>query len=395
MDFYIQMGHGMQSICKELLTSWGGGTAILSPLNIPQDKISSYSASLKKINGHVLFDPQMYSPRKYHKNLDKYTYWPKAGITSIEMGEYEATLKQLLDINNQIQSDGMILPSSSVGKINDLWGRVQSLIALQARKLTSTVPLIHTIALSNPVLDDETQVENIIHYASQWDVDGVYIVCEHPEKYYLVEKPLWVSNLLALVAGIKRTGKKVIVGYASHQLLCMALAKCDAIAAGNFLNVRWFQPQHFETIEETEPSRRAKWYYCPQAFSEYKVTYLDVAHKYNLLSRMAPPPEMANEYSKVLFSGAVPSSTNYKERDSHLHYLHCLKIQCNSATKPTFKETRDSHLALLQTAAHLINGLHNEKIKGQDRDFGDIVDVIEAAISLYDKEFGFAMSQEW
>ena len=36
----------------------------------------------------------------------------------------------------------------------------------------------------------------------------------------------------------------------SHQLLCMALAKCDAIASGNFLNLRWFQPEHFETIDD-------------------------------------------------------------------------------------------------------------------------------------------------
>ena len=51
---------------------------------------------------------------------------------------------------------------------------------------------------------------------------------------------------MSLVAGIKRLGKEVVVGYANHQMLPLALAKCDAIAARNFLNVHWFQPEQFE-----------------------------------------------------------------------------------------------------------------------------------------------------
>jgi hypothetical protein len=59
------------------------------------------------------------------------------------------------------------------------------------------------------------------------------------------------------------------------------------------------------------------------------------------------------------------------------------------------KERGDSHLTLLRTASLLITGLRNEKIKGQDRDFGEIVDVVEAAISLFNKEFGYPLAQEW
>jgi hypothetical protein len=187
----------------------------------------------------------------------------------------------------------------------------------------------------------------------------------------------------------------VIVGYASHQMLLLALAKCDAIAAGNHLNVRWFQPEHFESVENNSISKRSTWYYCPQALSEYKVTYLDVAKRSGVLSSMAPPPTMMNEYSKALFEGAAPSSTNYKEGDSFKHYFHCLKAQCELANRPSYEETREKLFLQLETAARFISGLHNFKIKGQDRDFGDIVDANEAAIQIFDKEFGFVMSQEW
>jgi len=395
MQLYIQMGHQMQGICRDLSSLWGGSTTILSPLNLEESKLPYFAQSLRKVNGQVLLDPQLFSPRKHHKNLEQYSYWPKSGITNIELGDYGEILRLLNQLNDQVQSEAFILPSNTTGAISDIWNKAQNSISNQARTIAGRKKLIHTIALSKDVLSDESRVESIIQYASQWDVDGVYIVCEHPERYYLVDKPLWVTNLLLLVAGMKRIGKSVIVGYASHQMLCLALAKCDAISAGNFLNVRWFQPERFETNDNNEPSRRAKWYYCPQAFSEYKVTYLDVAKRAGLLSRMEPPASMANTYSNVLFGGAMPSLTGYNETDSHRHYLHCLKAQCDMASKSSYEETRDAHLALLVTASKLTTGLQKGKIKGQARDFSEIVDVIEAAISIFDKEFGFVLSHEW
>jgi len=396
MQFYIQMGHGMQNLCRELCEVWQGTTVILSPQNIyPTVKLAPFAASLKRMNGQVLFDPQLYSPRKYHKNLQKHSYWPLSGVTSIELGESRELITALADINSEIGAESFILPSHIANRIDERWGRVQAAIADQARQIAVGQSLMLTVALGKGVLVDDSQVESITQYANQWDVEGVYIVCEHPERYYLVDKPIWMANLLSLVAGIRRLGKNVIVGYANHQMLPLALARCNAIAAGNFLNVRWFQPEHFETMESAEPSRRSTWYYCPQALSEYKVTYLDVAKRANILPALAPPPMMANEHSQVLFAGAMPSSTNYKEGDSFKHYLHCLKLQCELASKRTYGETRDALFAQLETAASLINGLHNERIKGQDRDFGEIVDVNEAAIQIFDREFGFAMSQEW
>lgn len=74
MNFYIQMGHGMQSICRELTEAWSGSTVVLSPLNITQENLTPFVKSLHKVKGQVLLDPQMYSPRKYHKNLQQYSY---------------------------------------------------------------------------------------------------------------------------------------------------------------------------------------------------------------------------------------------------------------------------------------------------------------------------------
>lgn len=46
------------------------------------------------------------------------------------------------------------------------------------------------------------------------------------------QNPIWFTNLLSLVAGLKLLEKEVIVGYANHQMLALACTGVDAIATG-------------------------------------------------------------------------------------------------------------------------------------------------------------------
>ena len=396
MNLYIQMGYGMQGLSKELCKVWSGATVILSPKNIyPSERLATYAASMHNLNGKVLFDPQLYSPLKYHKNLQQHEYWPSSGTTDMQLGDYNELLKALDKVNVEIGSEAFILPSTITNSIDERWGEQQRAIISQAREISSHEKLMLTVALGEDVLNNEHETETIVQFAMQWDVNGVYIVCEHPKRYYFVEKPIWIANLLSLVAGLKRQGKTVIVGYASHQMLPLALAKCDAIASGSFLNTRWFQPESFETAVSEEQSRRSTWYYCPQALSEYKVTLLDIANRQNILHAIAPPPMMANDYSSILFAGATPSSTNFNEGSSFRHYLYCLKIQCELASKPSYVETRNALFAQLETADRIISGLRAQRISGQSRDFSEIVDTNAAAMHSFDMEYRYALSREW
>ena len=101
-------------------------------------------------------------------------------------------------------------------------------------------------------------------------------MAEHPTSDYLADDPLWLGNLLNLSAGLKLQGREVVVGYCSHQMLCLAAANVDAIASGTFLNVRSFSTNRFQQPEEDSKGKRANWYYCPQALSEYKIAFLDL-----------------------------------------------------------------------------------------------------------------------
>lgn len=395
MELYLQMGHGMQQLCLDLFSEWKHGTVVLSPMNIAPNRIAAYSARVKKAGGNILFDPQLYYPRKYQKKLLLYPYWPQEGITLLENGAFDTVIDSLLQINDDLGTAFILLPSFTTAKVDSIWNKLQTSIIMAARQKDHQAKLYQTIALSNQVMIDENQIEEIVSFAEGWNADGFYIVCEHPSNEYLVSNALWVSNQLALVAGLKRLGKKVIVGYSNHQQLCLAAAKCDAIASGTFRNVRWFQPEHFETVESDEASQRARWYYCPQALTEFKITFLDIAQRMSLLSMMSTAGSMQNSYSEMLFAGAIPSSTGYRESDSFKHYLWCLNEQCNIATRSTYKETLDAQLMMLDTAEQILTSLHDKRIKGQDRDFLDIVSINQAALSAHDMAYQYSLSQEW
>jgi hypothetical protein len=110
---------------------------------------------------------------------------------------------------------------------------------------------------------------------------------------------------------------------------------------------------------------------------------------------MMPPPHMKNPYSNVLFEGELPSSTNFNKSDSIKHYLHCLKRQCENHIQSSYAQTHGEISVYLATASMLIRGLRSLKIRGQQRDFSDIIEVIEAAVSIFDIEYGFVLAQEW
>ena len=92
-------------------------------------------------------------------------------------------------------------------------------------------------------------VEEILFQIEKFDIKGFYIIAETPNRQYLVEEPLWLSNITQLCAGLKLDGRKVIMGYGNHQMLCLSCTGIDAIASGNFLNVRSFANK-FEKTEE-------------------------------------------------------------------------------------------------------------------------------------------------
>jgi len=399
VELYLQFGYGMMEHCRSLISQWGGGTAILSPRDLNDEQLSRLAATITKLpSGRVLLDPQFYLPHSDHERLCSHDYWPKDYQTH-EFWQGGQALTDLLTklnrLNQQLGCTEFILPGLHAATIDDDWLETQRAIMEEVDARAPNMPVLATIALSADAVRNQDQVALLLERSEEWKPRGYYIVCEHPNGRYLADDPIWLANILDLAAGFKLRGAKVILGYCNHQMLIAAATKADAIASGTWMNVRSFPPDKFRVAYDEEIKQRTTWYYCPQALSEYKIPFLDFANSRGVLQLMAPPKDLDGGFVTALFGGAQPTTVGFSEQAAFRHYLHCLHGQTAAAMRQTFDETVDHHRASLATARSLLTQLQAAAVRGQLRDFTEILDVNEAALSLLLTTRGPMLRRRW
>ncbi|NLN72539.1 MAG: hypothetical protein GX137_07150 [Thermoplasmatales archaeon] len=397
MDLYFQFGHGMMDLCRNLIRAWESGTVILSPRDLNGEQILRFANDIKRINGRLLLDPQLYEPRANHHRLTQHDYWPVDYDTNIFLGGLglRNLLVGLRKLNDAAQTDAYIIPGLYCDRFDDDWLTFQQSIIDESSNVFNGKPQLATICLSGETLRNEEQIEMLLNCSESWDVEGYYVVPERPHGQYLVDDPLWLTNLLVLCSGLKLQKRQVIVGYCNHQMLCLASANVDALASGTWLNVRTFSTAKFIEAADDNKSRRAKWYYCPHALSEFKLAFLDMGHRAGIIETMRPDPAIGSNYADILFTGALPTSTNYSETESFRHYLQCLHTQCLNARGDSFRKTIDNHNLILTTAEGFLNQFHECGVRGQDRDFANYIDVNRSAIAGLVRSRGFVLDRQW
>jgi hypothetical protein len=241
----------------------------------------------------------------------------------------------------------------------------------------------------------QDQLDKLLEKTEEWGLDGYYVIAAHPDGEYLVDDPVWLSNLLSFCAGLKLQKKEVILGYSNHQMLACASAGIDALASGTWMNVRSFNLDKFFTPDPDDIKRKRTWYYCPQALTEVKPEFLDIAFQRSILKSLAPLPEYNSNYADMLFSGAIPTTTAYNEPTSFKHYLSCLYSQCEIASKISFDDTINHQRKILKDAKKLIDFIHKHGVRGQKRDFEDYIDVNLSAIDTFEADKGFLLKRMW
>jgi hypothetical protein len=387
------MGH-----TEELLKKWGGGTVILSPRDLEDAQLVKMAEKARKAGGEALLDPQCFLRDADHHRLTKHEYWKtyKACSTSNILTGNGARnlLKTLGELDRRLKLERHILPGLMASEVDKDWLGFHEQMIQAGQKEFPTETLLATVALSTEAIRDETQVESLIERATKWPVAGFYVVAEASSQY-LVDDPSWLANVLILASGLKLLGKTVIVGYANHQLLCLAAGNIDAMASGTWLNVRAFPTKKFYMRPEDEQSRRTTWYYCPQALSEYKITFLDIAMRNGVLDLMKPDSSLGSSYADPLFGGAQPTTVGWKESQAFRHYLTCLHGQCQQATAGSFDDAVKKHKALLDTAKPVLKKLEDNGVFADYRSLGPILNVNRGALITFERARGPRLRREW
>jgi hypothetical protein len=398
MEMFLQFGYGMMEHCRHLIREWDGGTVILSPRDLDAEQLIRFASSVHPLSGgKVLLDPQFYLPHADHARLCEHSYWPEDYSTNAfwEGPALAILLRKLSLLNVSVSSEAFILPGVLAAAIDADWLKMQRAILTEATALAQPLPLYMTIALSAEATRNTDQVTALMDAAESWSPAGYYLVFEHPNGDYLVEDPIWLANVLDIVAGLKLRGAKVIVGYCNHQMLVCACAKADFICSGTWMNVRSFPPDKFRSSYEEEIKQRTTWYYCPQSLSEYKILTLDLALRLGVLQQLRPVAALDNPYIAPLFSGPQPSSVGFAEPAAFRHYLHCLRLQSLAAAQDTFDDTVAAHHSMLDAAEQLLRTLSRAGISGQQRDFREIVGVNRGALAALVTTRGPLLRRRW
>lgn len=397
MDLHLQFGYGMMDHSRALLDTWGGGTVILSPRDLDTGQLTRLAQDiLRNERGRVLLDPQFYLPDADHGRLTAHDYWPDTYSSGSFWGgdELRTLLAKLAVRNRELGCFAMILPGIYADRVDDDWLERQSLVIEESRAATP-LPRLVTVALGADAIRSTDDIDEVLAAATTWDAHGIYLVCEHPRGDYLVSDPTWMANVLDLVAGLRLKGKSVTVGYCNQQMLILACAGASAIASGTWMNVRSFPPHKFRAQYDDEIKQRTTWYYCAQALSEYKIPFLDIAHRQGILADMQPEASLGSRHANVLFAGPQPSSVRWSEQTAFRHYLQCIWSQAVAARKPSFNETVAAHERMLDDAETLLVRLRAAGVRGQMRDFADCIDVGRAALSLLVSSRGAILRRSW
>jgi hypothetical protein len=399
MKLTLQFGYGMIAHSTSLVNDWAGGSVVLSPRDLTEAQLERTGARIVVEGGEVLVDPQCYLRQADHARLTNHAYFQRyqGNATGALVGGAATAdfLSSVVDLNDACSATRFIVPGLLGERIDRDWAALQAALLEEAAAQQPERVRYATIAIGSDALRDDNQVIDCVDFAEDWDVDGFYVVPETPGMY-LVEDPVWMANLLTLCAGLKLLGKRVLLGYSSHQMLAAACANVDEIASGTWLNVRAFSPEKFLTPDEGTVARRATWYYCPQAMSEYKLPFLDIALRQGVLPSMRPSAPMSDRYCAGLFAGAQPTATGWSEQYAFRHYLTSLHTQAAQlGGHGTFDATLAAYRAQLAQAGAEVNRLRSRGVLASQRSFEACLDANETALAILESNYGARFRTDW
>ena len=390
----------MKALTLELSKKWNGASVILSPRDIDQNQLKKWSKEFKKEGVKCFFDPQCYCPKTEQKRLIQYDYWDCNLNTNLQSNStsIDEQIKIIKKYNDIANTETYILPCI-LNNYDADWSKsffLQSKRFIDAaHTIMNDKPIFATLALPKDLLiQSEETIEPILQKILDFEVDGYYVIAEALDKKYLIDNPMWLSNIFHICAVLKIAGKQVIYGYGNHQMLPLALIKIDAMASGTWQNVRSFTNRFIDTDEQR---RRSTWVYYPESLSEYKLSFLDWAfHNGHLLSMKSKDKNFLDDSINKIFKASVPpSATGFNETDAFKHYLCCLRHQIKLLNKDSYKEAYDSYEMILTTAEREIERLEKEGVYAQARSFKNFIDINRAAITRLNQNHGFALGMSW
>ena len=300
---------------------------ILSPRAFKKrEQVEKHARILAKYGCSLLFDPCFYVPHTMRSSFYDYPYWGDSTYDTVDfLGQAGADFcRRVMEYQTQIlKTTAIILPGTYTNTINESWLDMQHLFTETAQKMKTNLPIYATIALGPDIIMSNSSLQRILDHATNYPVDGIYLVYATPENEYLPTNSQFLLHLLSACLTLSLAGKDIIIGYGNQSALIFAAAGVKTIASGNFRNARLFQTQ---TFEESLPIaiKRKTWYYDGQSLSEFLPEFLGIAYDSQGMRGMFGP---STPFIEEFLSSNDPGGFPLQEGDAFKHYLTILRKQ--------------------------------------------------------------------
>ena len=369
MRFFMQMGHGMMAMNRELLGNFASGTdsgVIIWPRTLEPDQIVRHSQEVRDLGASLLYDSCFYLPYTNRPKILSPPYWDGVDFSTTDFTGQQGIDFCLRVIDYQIETlhvTELLLPGRYTNVRNDDWLQMHGNFSAAVANLGLDIPLYATIALGPDLISDIASFDAVINEVVNYPVSGVYFVYHPPRAAYICNDDLFLNNLLSALLSLSIAGKNVILGYANQQDLFFAAAGVETIATGNFRNVRSFDPSIFDEEEEND-RQRAIWYYDGQSLCEFRLQQLGLAYQ-RLGMRGIFGPE--SQYSQDMLRSPNPANVRWPEPNAFKHYISVLRDQWLSFERLRRSDRHEGVRQLLLSASQHITSYQNQGMQIVDR----------------------------
>lgn len=245
MPAYFQMGHDTENLVGVTdLDEYEG--IVLSPVNRSPEDMARHVKNFKAEEKYdIVFDPQLYLPRSEREHLGEYDYFPddfdSADLTSLPW--WDGITTKMAELVEGLEVSGVVSPVI----LPTLWSKkyyadFASVAQSLFEKLKGTSVRAHTTVMADT--KELTEPKNVMQIASimtEPDSDGFYVVFVsdvEPRRELFDETELF--GMMSLIKELENTGRPVIVGNCSSDMILFKAAGASRCATGKFFNLRRF-----------------------------------------------------------------------------------------------------------------------------------------------------------
>ena len=256
MGAYHQMGHHSENLIFETQLNGYAG-AILSPVNYAMTDVVVQVEDIRarKPEFDVVFDPQLYVPRRVRGELSGWPYFP-AAIDTADMSDldwWKDVVEKLVTTCSSFSPNAICSPAYLPQTFNNAYhDQIIRIGASLASRLNGqrTRP-VQTFVANLSELTDVARALEVASIASKSKTRSIYLILDtNLEPRREISNGDGLRGALILIGALSRAGFQVMVGFCSSDIVLWKAAGAASGATGKFFNLRRFTRSRWDEPSE-------------------------------------------------------------------------------------------------------------------------------------------------